>query len=355
MRLPPWRSPWKIPWIMHPSVNPRMPTRTTSSVLMPAACMPSTSSNEKPSKRSMTRMRRVTSVGCGRGTTYPRWLSDANTVAMSIMFSASSRKSSSSQMVSANSSTSAGGLASAAIGIRPTSSGAIAAMTCRSRWTWLRMVGRCTFTTTGVPSCSVAPWTWAIDAAAIGVRSKVAKIDSMLAPSSDSTTSRTDSNDSAGTLSRHFFISSTSSAGKMPSPELTIWQSLMYVGPRRSAASRRRRDTPAREVAPPRRRSPAAQMPTAPPSRPPTTTSRPRGGSRRARVSSGTCRRVASRSTRMPRIHASWSRSTFHGPFSVNDPQVRSSGVGSMSAMGPVSHWTSLLPRAPPRPSPGGR
>ena len=43
------------------------PVRTTASVSMPAACMPATSSKVKPSSRSITSTRRVTSVGCGRG------------------------------------------------------------------------------------------------------------------------------------------------------------------------------------------------------------------------------------------------------------------------------------------------
>ncbi len=109
-----------------------MPARTTASVSMPAACMPSTSAKLKPSSRSMTSMRRVTSVGWGRGTTKARWSSVAKVMAMSSMFSASSRKSSSSVIVSAKSSTSAGGLASAATGMRPTRCGASHAMTARS-------------------------------------------------------------------------------------------------------------------------------------------------------------------------------------------------------------------------------
>ena len=89
------------------------------------------------------------------------------------------------------------------------------------------MWGRCTLTTTLVPSSSVAPWTCAIDAAAIGSWSNVANTDSRGASSSVSTVSRTWSHVSAGTWSRHFFISVTSSSGKRPSPELMIWQSLM--------------------------------------------------------------------------------------------------------------------------------
>ena len=72
-------------------------------------------------------------------------------------------------MVSANSSTSAGGLASAETGMRPTRYGASHAMTARSLCTRWPTDGRCTFTTTSVPSSRVARCTWAIDAAATGV------------------------------------------------------------------------------------------------------------------------------------------------------------------------------------------
>ena len=90
---------------------------------------------------------------------------------MSSMFSASSRKSSSSAMVSANSSTSAGGLASAATGIRPTRCGASQAITARSFARARPPSGRCTLTTTSLPSRRRAACTWAIEAAASGVGS----------------------------------------------------------------------------------------------------------------------------------------------------------------------------------------
>ena len=148
-----------------------MPARTTASVSMPAARMPSTSPKWNPSSRSITSMRRVTSVGWGRGTTKSRWSSAAKVMAISSMFSASRRKSSSSMIVSANSSTSAGGLASAATGMRPTRCGASHAITARSWRTRAETEGRWTFTTTGVPSRSVAACTWAMEAAASGTRS----------------------------------------------------------------------------------------------------------------------------------------------------------------------------------------
>ena len=130
-------------------------------------------------------------------------------------------------MVSANSSTSAGGLARAAMGMRPTRNGASQAMTLRSACTRVATDGRCTLTTTSSPVRSVAACTWAMEAAASGVRSKWAKTDSSGAPSSDSTTWRTAHHGSAGTWSRHFLNSATSSSGKRPSPLEMIWPSLM--------------------------------------------------------------------------------------------------------------------------------
>ena len=56
-----------MPWIMAPSMNPIIPVRTTASVSTPASCMPATSSNLKPSSRSITSTRGVTSSGWGRG------------------------------------------------------------------------------------------------------------------------------------------------------------------------------------------------------------------------------------------------------------------------------------------------
>ena len=168
MRLPPCRSPWKTPKSMAPSMNDTSPACSTASVSTPASFIVSTSSHGMPSSRSITSTRRVTSVGCGRGTIVARWLVSASTRAMSSMFCASRQKSSSSTIVSANSSTSAGGLASAATGMRPMSRGAshdIARMSSRTR---RATCGRCTFTTTSSPVRRRAACTCAIDAAAIG-------------------------------------------------------------------------------------------------------------------------------------------------------------------------------------------
>ena len=130
-------------------------------------------------------------------------------------------------MVSAKSSTNAGGLASAATGMRPTRNGASHDITFRSSKTWVRMVGRWTLTTTSSPVWSRATWTWAIDAAARGTGSKFEKTASSGWLSSSSMTRRTESNDSARTWSRHNLNSPTSSAGNRPSPLEMIWPSLM--------------------------------------------------------------------------------------------------------------------------------
>jgi hypothetical protein len=50
-------------------MNAIIPVRITASVSIPALRIPVASSKLKPDTRSMTRTRRVTSRGCGRGTT----------------------------------------------------------------------------------------------------------------------------------------------------------------------------------------------------------------------------------------------------------------------------------------------
>ena len=58
-----------MPWIMQPSMNPIIPVRTIASVSMPCSCIPTTSSNAKPDRRSITSTFGVTRVGWGRGMT----------------------------------------------------------------------------------------------------------------------------------------------------------------------------------------------------------------------------------------------------------------------------------------------
>ncbi len=194
------------------------PACSSAWVSMPAACIDSTSSKAKPLSRSITSTRRLTSVGCGRGTMIPRWLVCASTPAMSSMFWASRRKSSSSITVSANRSTRAGGFANAATGIRPTSRGASHESAAMSSRKSCATRGRCTFTTTSSPVCRRAACTWAIEAAAIGVSSNHSKSSASEPPRSISTTARTSAKASGGTWSRSSLNSVTSSSGKSPSP-----------------------------------------------------------------------------------------------------------------------------------------
>ena len=205
-----------MPSTIAPSMKAIIAVRTTSSVSMPAPCMPATSSKLNPSRRSITSTRRVTRVGCGRGTTYRSCSRSCSIAATSSMLAASMRKSSSSTIVSANSSTSAGGLARAATGMRPTRWGASHAITRRSLRTSDATAGRCTLTTTCSPVRSRAAWTWAIDAAASGCSSKNSKMSSSRAPRSCSTVSRTASKGSAGTWSRHFLNSLDQLGGEEP-------------------------------------------------------------------------------------------------------------------------------------------
>ena len=58
-----------MPSTIAPSMKPIIPVRTTASVSTPPSFIPATSSNRKPSRRSITSIRRVTRVGWGRGIT----------------------------------------------------------------------------------------------------------------------------------------------------------------------------------------------------------------------------------------------------------------------------------------------
>src|SRR5665213_955338 len=217
--FPPCRSPWKTPYRRAPSRNAMRLERRTAAVSMPASRMPSASLHGNPCRCSITRTRRVTSSGWGRGTTTVRWPVTAKTPAMSSMFWASRRKSSSSTMVSANSSTRAGGLVRAVTGMRPTRNGAIQAMAAMSSRTMGATRLRCTLTTTRSPVRRVAAWTWAMEAEAMGVRSNEVNTSARGRPRSSSTVRRTTVNASGGTRSRSSRNSETSSSGKMPSPE----------------------------------------------------------------------------------------------------------------------------------------
>ena len=302
----------------------------------------------------MTRTRRVTRTGWGRGTTTARWSVSANTRAISSMLSASSRKSSSSTIVSAKSSTRAGGLASVATGMRPMRWGASQLMAAMSRVTRRLTCGRWTFTTTSSPLRSRAACTWAIEAAAIGAVPKCSNTSPMGRPRSASTTLRTISNGSGGTWSRSSRNSPTSSGGNTPSPEERIWPSLMYVGPRRSNALRSRRERPARDISrrPNRsalRLSTRRQVRMARPRVSVVTRTRRPGGSRRLRSNFGTRSPVSARSCSFPVRQGRGLPVRSHGAASLNAPMARSAGLP-----GNIEGLWGIGPTGPPVLEAGG-
>ena len=94
-----------------------------------------------------------------------------------------------------------------------------------------RRPGRRTFTTTSVPSASVARCTWAIDAAAIGSGSKVAKSSVTGRPSECLMMLSAVPGASGGTSSRHHSKASTHSSGSRPLAVAMNCPSFTYAGP----------------------------------------------------------------------------------------------------------------------------
>src|SRR5262249_55038420 len=156
------------------------------------------------------------------------------------------------------------------------------------------------------------------------------------------------------TWSRQRLNSSTSSGGKKPWPDDTIWPSLMYAGPSRSKARRSRRDRPARDVAPPARRSWSCQAASADPRNAAASVNRPSGGRRRRRTSSGTSAWALARRASMPARHTRSSGSMVHGPRSLKAPHAtpretyrprrRTANVGGSKRAG--SGWLLAASRA---------
>ena len=93
----------------------------------------------------------------------------------------------------------------------------------RSARTMAWMLGRCTLTTTSVPSASVARWTCASEAAPSGSRSKEAKRASGGAPSSERTMLSTCSYGKGGTVFWSLSSSVRQAAGRTSARLETIW------------------------------------------------------------------------------------------------------------------------------------
>jgi hypothetical protein len=98
--------------------------------------------------------------------------------------------------------------------------------------------GRRIFTTTSVPSCSLARCTWAIAAAANGSASKWANTISGSPPRSSSSWGRSVSSGTAGTWLCSFSNSAIHSGPNKSARPARICPSLTKVGPRSSIAGR---------------------------------------------------------------------------------------------------------------------
>ena len=100
--------------------------------------------------------------------------------------------------------------------------------------------GRTTLTTASRPSCSVAGWTWAMEAEASGWVSNEANMVSTGSPSASSIMSRACSPGNGGTWSCSNASSSAMSRGSKSLRVDSICPNLTYTGPNSCKASRRR-------------------------------------------------------------------------------------------------------------------
>ena len=270
--------------------------------------------------RSMTSTRGVTRVGCGRGTTIEPWPARSRTMATSSMFSASRRKSSSSTMVSANSSMTAGRLTILRMSMRRVEDAGPARPSRRCPGSHEPIDLRALdldrdLLPVGRTPCGPGRWTprrrLAVE---VGedlpeVAFRRSSLDRLAAPPR-----RARPPPDPGGRSN----SVTSSSGRIPWAEEMTCPSLMYVGPRCSNDRRRRREMSWRDSAPPRRRAPSAQGRTATARTTAVRASRRRGGSRRRRRSTGTRSWTARRVASSPRRHTRAVGSTIHGPSAEN-------------------------------------
>ena len=110
-----------------------------------------------------------------------------------------------------------------------------------SRRTISSIPGRCTFTTTRVPSLSTARWVWPIDAAASGSNSNDANACSTGSPSSDSSMSTTSSRGMGRTSDRSSDSSSVNVGGSMSLRVDAIWPNFTNIPPDSSRTVRSRR------------------------------------------------------------------------------------------------------------------
>src|SRR5262245_169525 len=110
----------------------------------------------------------------------------------------------------------------------------------RSASTFARMPGRRILSTTGVPSCSFARWTCAIDAEPNGRGSSSRNTSKGERPSARSSSGRSASNGTGGTSLCSFSNSAIQLGGKRSTRVAITCPSLMNVGPSSSSAMRTR-------------------------------------------------------------------------------------------------------------------
>ena len=132
------------------------------------------------------------------------------------MFQASMRKSSSASTSSAATGRTSPGLDIRACGLSLQITADSTDITRRSAPNRARSPGRCTFTTTSVPSCSTALCTCAMLAAARGTASKCANNSSIGLPNEASITCAATPGGRGGTSSLHQAKASTHSSGNRP-------------------------------------------------------------------------------------------------------------------------------------------
>jgi|GEM_PF-5671107 hypothetical protein len=172
------------------------------------------------------------------------WLSDA--AATEVMLRASTRRSSSSRRAAANPAASPAAPTARPQLVLRSSRAASRRVISRSLSTVWLTSGRRTLTTTRAPDIRVAACTWAMDAAAIGVRSKLANTSLTSAPSSDRSTCSTAGHGTPAASSCRRLSSPVNSAGRRSRRVDSTCPSLTKVTPPSSMASRTDRASRAR-------------------------------------------------------------------------------------------------------------
>ena len=243
--LPGCGSAWKVPSSM--TSRSRQSSRLRASAARTSAGVPaSIVARGRPSRRSITSTCPVHSGWQGTGTAMPSLPRLPDAAATEVMLRASIRRLSSSRRAPANPAASPVAPTARPQLVLRSSRAASRPVISRSLSTVSLTSGRHTLTTTLAPEVRVAAWTWAMDAAAIGSRSKLANSSPTSAPSSDRSTCSI-AGQGTGTASSCRRLSSLmNSAGRRSRRVDSTCPSLTKVTPPSSMASRTERATLAR-------------------------------------------------------------------------------------------------------------